>query len=300
MQINIIYSNNSYGLSKDAKIIRNVLHGHNFNLINFKTNANLHKADINIFLEILDRNNNFFKEYKKLAPINILFPNPEWFLNSWIKHLPGFDLICCKTKHAVKIFSQWTNQCTYTSFTSDNLYIPITQKEKSFFHSGGKSVNKGTYQLLEAWNDIQEKLYLFHKNYKSTNPNISCTNNYVSDIEFIKIKNKILFHIYPAKYEGFGHNIWESMSCGAIIITTDAPPMNEYNADFYIKSSIGKKHCQARFNEVNIGSLRDKVNQAMKLPDIEILKRITKNKENFKTNDMYFKKRLRTLIKKYV
>jgi hypothetical protein len=297
MKINIIYSNNSFGLTKDAKIIRSILSEHKFNLIDFKKNNNLHKADLNIFLEVLDRNDGYFKNYKKLAPKNILFPNPEWFMDSWVKYIKELDLICCKTKHAVKIFSQYTDKIMFTSFTSENLDLKYIQKEKSFFHSGGKSVNKGTDRLIEAWLGIKEKLYLYHRNYKTKNPNIELSNEYIQERDFQEIRNKILYHIYPTKYEGFGQNIWESLSCGAIIITTDSPPMNEFNCDFYVKAIQSRKHCQAHFWNADINDIRLKVNQASKLSNKEIIERISKNKETFKINDLLFKKKLKECIK---
>jgi hypothetical protein len=297
MQINIIYSNNSYGLTKDANIIKSVLKEHNYNMIDHRSNYNLYPADLNIFLEVLDRNDNFFHKYKGLAPKNILFPNPEWFLDNWKRFLPTFDMICCKTKDAVKVFSQHSDECVYTSFTSDNLDTNNYQKEKVFFHSAGKSVNKGTSRLISAWNGVNDILYLYHKNYNPKNPNIITENRYIPDKEFNEIRNRMLFHVYPTRYEGFGHNIWESMSTGAIIITTDAPPMNEYKCDFYAKSYKGKKHCQVYFNEVIENSLIEQINKARNLSKSEIIERSQKNKENFKRNDEYFRKTLKECIK---
>jgi len=41
--------------------------------------------------------------------------------------------------------------------------------------------------------------------------------------------NSHRFHIMPCEYEGFGHGLHESLGCGALVITTAAPPMNEVN-----------------------------------------------------------------------
>lgn len=41
------------------------------------------------------------------------------------------------------------------------------------------------------------------------------------------LKHEHYFHLQPSIAEGFGHVLMESMACGSICITTDAPPMNE-------------------------------------------------------------------------
>jgi len=296
-KINIIYSNNNWGLTKDCNILQSVLVGYEFNLIDFKINDNLNKADINIFLEVLDRNNDYFIEYKKLAPKNVLIPNPEWFLDGWIKYLKDFDLICCKTLHAFQIFSKHSDKCEFTSFTADNIDLNYVEKELSFFHSCGNSVNKGTDLLFEGWKNIKEKLYLFSKRHKSDNINIELRNDFVPDKEFQEIKNKVLFHIYPTKYEGFGHNIWESFSCGAIVILTDAPPLNEYNANFYIKATQDRKFHQVFFNKIDITDLRLQIKKISELELDEIIEMSNNNKQNYIDNHKFFTEKINECIK---
>src|SRR5206468_4109481 len=61
--------------------------------------------------------------------------------------------------------------------------------------------------------------------------NIRIINDRISDDDLLNLMNRCAIHVCPSITEGFGHTIHEALSCAAVLITTDAPPMNELTRD---------------------------------------------------------------------
>jgi glycosyltransferase involved in cell wall biosynthesis len=58
-------------------------------------------------------------------------------------------------------------------------------------------------------------------------PNVNLLRDYLDDAAYRQLQNEHRFHLCPSATEGYGHYIAEAMSCGALVITLDAEPMNE-------------------------------------------------------------------------
>lgn len=172
-------------------------------------------------------------DYLALARRNVLMPHPEWFDEADRPRLGAFDRIYTKTRHAVPIFEALGCRTEFVGFTSFDRRLPGITREPVFFHLGGRSINKGTQPLLDLWlrKPLWPTLTLVQRA-KMQRParlpdNVRLIDSYLDDAELQELQNRHLFHLCPSETEGFGHHLVEGMSVGAILLTTDAPPMNE-------------------------------------------------------------------------
>jgi glycosyltransferase involved in cell wall biosynthesis len=105
-------------------------------------------------------------------------------------------------------------------------------REPSFLHVAGRSGNKGTDAVIEAWLRRPDwpSLTVVQRG-KPTRAvsaaNLRVLTHYLRDEELRTLQNRSLFHLCPSETEGFGHHLVEAMSVGAVVLTTDAEPMNE-------------------------------------------------------------------------
>jgi hypothetical protein len=108
-------------------------------------------ADINIFFETIS------KILLKLAPINILIPNHEWFYKHWTPYLNDFDYILTKTTYADELFKnllgERKNIVKMIGWKSlDREYKTKNEMDFSnFLHLCGRSKHKQTQLMIDFW-----------------------------------------------------------------------------------------------------------------------------------------------------
>ena len=163
----------------------------------------------------------------------VLLPHPEWFLPRDMEALPHIDLVLAKTHEAQRVFAAQGCRALCIGFTSDDRRDASVPRERAFFHLAGSSRTKNTEPLLALWRRHPEWPRLTVVQHpKEAKPGAPAANidhrvGYLDEAELKRLQNAHLFHLCPSETEGFGHYIVEAMSVGAVVVTLDAPPMNE-------------------------------------------------------------------------
>lgn len=299
LEINIISNKNGVGLSRDVDILSAELkkYGHKVVFVNDSEYHPRPKVDINIFVQPRDA------YYFPYAEKNYLIPNPEY---TFFPHdfIPKFDKILCKTREAERIFKALNPNTVFISFTCKDRYDPLVEKRyKAPFHLAGASSQKGTETVVKTWIDNEKLplLILLRHKHNSSDPsrkNINLRYEYLEDSELSHLQNSCGLHICPSDTEGFGHYIFEAMSCGAVVVTTDAPPMNEFVTDKRCLagySRTGSQHYATTYY-VDPTKLDHTVSSLLCLTDQELEEIGKKNRKFFLENDRFFKEKIAELF----
>jgi len=241
LYINIQTRQNQAGLQRSAGILADVLRSAGWIVtINMAHGSHLarirHKAakltrnrayDINVFLERVEPFCLLF------AKAHVMVPNQEWLRENSTPYLAGMDALLCKTRHAEDIFRAKGFPTTFISFTSADRYeAGRTRNYDAFFHLAGSSTQKGTAPLIDLWLAHPEWPTLTVVQHPANRldvqaANITYMSEHIDDAMLRRLQNESGVHVCPSEAEGFGHSIVEAMGCRALVVTTDAPPMNE-------------------------------------------------------------------------
>lgn len=188
-------------------------------------------------------------------------------------------------------------------FSSRDCRSPLIENDyRLCFHVAGGSPFKGTQAILKAWSgkDYLSNLTILihHSLLHTTQPNVQWIMERISLSELRLLQNSCGIHLCPSETEGFGHYLMEAMSTGAVVITTDGPPMNEFIVDK--RCLVPYKHtapCRlATRYLVDPEQLAKRVEELMALPVEELKKIGDRNRTNYLQKTEEFHHNLKRLM----
>lgn len=290
---------NGAGLQRDYELMKRMLESYGHTVYGEMFNANcptLRRVDVVIFLEVVD------VRWLQFAPEIWLVPNSEWWGVCWDGMLSRVTRVLCKTQDCLKIWTKkvGSHRCVYTGWEANDFYQPDVKRLPTFLHLAGKSETKNTATVMAAWRDYRLPFPLVVSAFK---PNIVALCNRVPNVRQVErfpeneaqhIINECQFHIMPSKYEGFGMAIHEALGCKGMVLTTDAPPMNEFQGvdrrGLIPVWRQAPRNNLTPFYEVAASSLADAVIKAAALPAAELEAIGEKAREGFLAERDYFRR----------
>lgn len=262
--VNIVTSLVGKGLEREALLLRELLATHDvytnfYHYCNY-AGSNFVRADINLFLEVMMPN------VLTLSRENWLFPNDEWWNSLNDQFLPRITKVCCKTQDSFRHWCQKVDpaKCVYVGFEARDLYHPEIPRENKFLHLAGGSEFKNTEAVIQAWKNgnwaykpFPLTVVTLQKKWQALCEDVDNVTwiPRVNEDELVQLMNSHRFHLMPSAYEGFGHAIHEGLGCGALVLTTDAPPMNEFNGvvtEWKVPVTHQTPRALAQLNHVNL------------------------------------------------
>ncbi len=261
------------GLYRDSQVLAETLQGHNLTVIDFRDEPQ-GTHDLVIFLEVV-------KE-QFLGKRNWWVVNPDWSKDEFLQYMDAFEYVLCKTRDTERIFKPLVDRTVYTGFTCEDKYDPEIKREKVFFHAFRGSTAKGTTAIHEA-SQIEPFSRILAYN--------------MTDEVLKKSQNKCLFHLYPSEYEGWGHALHEGLSVGAVVVSTDIPPMNEMEGVAYLIPPVTTgKLCLATTGAVNARGVLDAVEWCQGLSDAKITAYSEDARASFLREQEHFHKTIGELV----
>ncbi|KAF0716531.1 Aste57867_2798 [Aphanomyces stellatus] len=197
----------------------------------------------------------------------ILMPNIEMY-ELKKKHYDRVDYVLAKTRDSFRRITEWysrdgnnprNTQVLYTQHTSsdpttlarfkaktDPAFGPIAARDfvnLTVFHANGRSGQKNTPRVIQCWRDRPDfptlQLYSNEGSSKDAYNEAKADGAPLANVDFHhgemvesaafgKLMAQVSVIVCPSVMEGFGHYINQARASGALVLTTDAPPMNEF------------------------------------------------------------------------
>ncbi|MFZ4623366.1 MAG: glycosyltransferase [Rhodoferax sp.] len=238
-----VISGGTPGLRVDAQVVSAALTPYGCVSVHVSRQRNLHmpvtrfwlglasafgkRQHLGIFLE------NVPSTWLDVLTDSVIIPNQEWLRPATLQAMTRCSQVWCKTRYAEQIFQEHEFDAHFIGFSSVDRFLPQVAKNYGrFIHIAGRSELKGTQVVLDVWCRHPEWPTLvvvtrdrYLARYQSQN--IRVMQHFVAEAALNILMNSAGVHVCPSEAEGFGHYINEALSTQAVVLTTDAPPMNE-------------------------------------------------------------------------
>jgi glycosyltransferase involved in cell wall biosynthesis len=257
--------------------------------------------DLNIALEHVR------PPFMRLARRNALVPNPEWLSPRSQRYLPRFDAVLCKTRHAAEIFTARGCRALHIGFDSVDCHRPDVPREPTFLHLAGASQLKGTQRLLAVWQRHPEWPKLVVVQAPATDApapvpaaNVEYRIGHIDTDEVRRLQNTHAVHLCLSETEGWGHYLVEAMSCGALVITCDAPPMHELvdaSRGLLVRTGAGAPFNLAQRYCFDEAALERVIEQVLAMPPAQRLALGAQARAWFEDNHRNFAARLEAALR---
>lgn len=267
-----------------------------------------YRADVNIFSCEIHR------DWLPLARRNVLIPNQEQdalqsFLPPWqerrgpkedpLDWLRRLDRIWVKTRHAEEIYGRLGLPVAYIGFTSKDRMVAEIEKEEACWLCvvGDNFDNKNLRLVLRIWERHADfpRLTVVLRDPPFDLPQLPHVRyqlGFLPEDRLSELQSKSLVHVCPSVMEGWGHYIVEAMSTAGLVITADAPPMNEHineNRGALYKTAPGIPLAFGFIYQPDDKSLEETVRRVMALSRQEKLERGRRAREHFLFGDASFR-----------
>lgn len=293
--INLISRDNGVGLSTDMLLLEQALEPAGYDVRRVSYNERVMRdCDLAIFLELF--NPRLVRYARRIVGVF----NLEWFSAGWEPYLSKFDQLWAKSVEAHEVYQHMNLASKLTGFASQDLLDESVPRQLGCFHLRGHSGLKNTEAILEAWrrNSDLPPLTIVSAAPVRVPKNVVVLPR-IGHVELVQLMNANLIHLCPSRSEGWGHYITEGMSCKAIVITTDASPMNEHvqsDRGVLIPSTGTRKRWKVVEHEVNPDDVATAVRRVVELSQEQRSQLGTNAREFVMARNVQFENTIRKLI----
>jgi glycosyltransferase involved in cell wall biosynthesis len=303
----IVVKNNKYGLTRDAELLASALKqaGVETEIAGISDRPLLDRLIRRRRARRIIHLERVFPRWTSAAETNMVVPNQERFPRRHLGRLRRINMVLAKTLEASNAFAGRGVPVEYLGFTSEDRFDQSVAKNwNRMLHLAGGSTLKGTEDVLALWRRHPEwpELVLVQKKEnapQSVPANVRLISGYVDDGELRRLQNECGIHLCPSRSEGWGHNIIEALSCGALVTTTDAPPMNEHvrpEFGLLVASARSEPRHMGTCHFVGVDALEAAIETAVAMPLSRKAEMGQLARQRFLEVDQAFRERVRRLL----